>query len=172
MSLEFYDGAVKSWKVLEMKLAAHLDNFERSYSIANREVIAGIYDPNSNMSSDYTVRVTVGTIPEASTWAAEVIKLCKLNESGNPASTFDRRMFNRTRTWFRCLSFLKPYMQAHDSLTKETLWNLLLSEAESTGFYSVWLTLIEFYDHKNAVRFVRDSLAMGFYPGTEVSDIP
>jgi 5-methylcytosine-specific restriction endonuclease McrA len=174
VALQCYEDASSSWKALALDRAMHLDNYIVSSDVVTREVKARIYDPSDpqpGRHNDYLVRVVVGVAGDT-VRADEMIKVCKLNEQGNVASTYDRRMFNRTQTWFRCLFALKTLFQVSGAGTKDAVWKLLVQSSVGTGFYSVWLTVIRFHDPKLAHDFVRDTDQQGYYSGTDRAKLP
>jgi 5-methylcytosine-specific restriction endonuclease McrA len=170
LQMEYYDNHSGSWNDVQMDKAANPENLVLSNELAKREVVARIYDPNDKMMKtydDYSVRiVTAGQ----SSRAQEMIKLCKLNENGKMTSTYDRRVTNRTILWFRCLYALKNYYAARTRGARQSAWNLLLLAAEGGGFFSVWLTVLNYHDPALSAKFVADSLA--YYPNTDPKDLP
>lgn len=172
LSLERYDSVGDTWHPVPMDEAANPDNVLLPYDIAKREVQARIcdpHDPTGNTSNDWVVRVvTSGTAPRAD----EMVRLCRLNENGKLTSTYDRRVMNRTIQWFRTLLVLKNYNVAKGSGTQKQMWEMLLLAAQGAGFYSVWMTILDFHDPALALSFVNDSKAKNYYPNTEPKDLP
>jgi 5-methylcytosine-specific restriction endonuclease McrA len=173
MKLSYYNTQTGQWEVMHADWAANLNNELISVDLATREVIARIYEPLTNNFSDDKVRViVVAASGNGSARSTELIALCKLNEHGNAVSTYDRRMVNRTVAWFHCLKFLRMVANAPDQPTKQIFMQALEMMAVVTGFYSVWLTLIEIYDHRLAVNFVTDTNKALYYPGTDTAFVP
>lgn len=172
LKMEYYDSQSQSWNDVNMGVAANPQNLVLSHDIGKRELIGRLYNPSDPMLrtyDDWPVRiVTQGT----SSRADEMIKLCKLNENGNMASTYDRRVLNRTIVWFRCLYALKNYFATNTAATKQSVWDMLLLAAGSGGFFSVWLTILNHHDPALAAKFVTDSIKNKYYPNTEPKDLP
>jgi len=172
--LEFYHSATGTWAVLPMTEAAHLENKHVSSDIAKREVQATIYDTTSKVHIQRIVRTQLD--PSVSATAAargrEMLQLCALNENGNLASTYDRRVLNRTAAWFQCLEALKAHKAANDPEMQTATWKMLLQNSAAVGFYSVWLSILRFHDMKLADKFVKDSNQKPYYPGTDTRYLP
>jgi 5-methylcytosine-specific restriction endonuclease McrA len=172
LCMEYYDTVSGSWNVLPVKDAANLDNQQLSSDPSTRKVRARIYDPEDatmRTHKDHSVRVVFCA---TCTRAREMISLCKLNEHGNLASSYDRRVMNRTIVWFRALNTLKNYSSGKDSNIESNLWKMFLGAAELAGFYSVWMTILLAHDPALGKRFLQDSNANEYYPNTEPKDLP
>jgi hypothetical protein len=171
LQMEFCDPIANTWATLPMNQAAHLDNFIVSTNTSKREVKARIHDPADPNLQNYkegNVRVTIITAGNQSR-CDEMVDLCKLNSDGSLNSTFDRRLSNRTKAWFRCLKAMKSYQVSGSSSAS---WDLVLQNAVSEGFYSVWLTILHWHDKHLARRFVTDTNNPNSFPGTDATNLP
>lgn len=171
--LESYDPGSDLWSVVPMSEAAHLDNYLISHDIAKREVQAGIYDSTSNTHVQRIVRTQLTPAAADPARSNEMLKLCALNDNGKLASTYDRRVLNRTIAWFRCIFSLKTYSVLEVKATqKAAAWDLLLQNSATVGFYSVWLSIIRFNNPVLAGKFVAETNQEFYYPGTDTTSLP
>jgi len=170
--LESYDPGGDTWTVLPMDQAAHLDNNIISFDIGKREVRAGIYDPKTNGQVQRIVRARLVPSGASTTRGQEMVNLCALNENGNLASPYDRRVLNRTKAWFLCLASLRNYLAWRGTASQVAAWTFLLQNSASVGFYSNWLTILCSRDARLARQFVKDSNQTLYYPGTDTSNLP
>jgi len=112
-------------------------------------------------------------------WGQNLVQLCGLNNPGNTGvnKTYDRRLYNRTLAWFQILDLLRPLMNIDDEQTFLQLWPFIQYSSASTGFWSVWVTLLsQFNDfatppHSLGYWLYADSTAAQFYPGTNTTNI-
>jgi hypothetical protein len=156
-----------------MSEAAHLDNEEVSHDFGKREVQAKIYDTASKAHVQRSVRTQlVSATGAAAARGQEMLQLCSLNDNGNLASTYDRRVFNRTLAWLGCVESLKAHRTAVDPVMQAATWKMLLQNSAAVGFYSVWLSIIRFHDMALAKKFVTDSSHKLYYPGTDTRYLP
>lgn len=173
VGLEAYNPALGTWAALPMNEAAHLDNEEVSRDFGKREVQAKIYDTASKAHVQRSVRTQlVYAAGAAAARGQEMLQLCSLNDNGNLASTYDRRVFNRTLAWLGCVESLKAYRTAVDHVMQAATWKMLLQNSAVVGFYSVWLSIIRFHDAALAKNFVTDSNHKLYYPGTDTRYLP
>jgi hypothetical protein len=171
LQMEFCDPVANTWAALPMNQAAHLDNFIVSTKTSKREVKARIHDladPNLQNYKEGNVRVTI-ICPGNQSRCDQMVDLCKLNDDGSVNSTFDRRLSNRTKAWFRCLKAMKSYQVSGSSSAS---WDLVLQNAVSEGFYSVWLTILNWHDQHLARRFVTGTNNPNCFPGTDAANLP
>ena len=124
--------------------------------------------------------------------------LCDLNRvDTNDAN--DRRVLKRTETWFTALAFLSnlnslitnQYGNNVANLPQSVFnvwWSGLLSAAKTSGFYSVWVTVLNAKDdpflpqvavgggppapQRLAIRFRDDTSNNHFFPGTNPANVP
>lgn len=175
LRMEIYDAGSNDWVPVPMNEAVQADNFVISHDISKREVQARIHDPNDPSLQNYregSVRVAILSAGPGSR-CNEMLSLCNLNGNGNLASTFDRRVLNRTITWFRCLKVLKSYNNCQSiPAAAQSSWQVLLQNAATSGFYSVWLTILKQHDPLLARRFVTDASSPYYFPGTDTATLP
>ena len=154
----------------------NLNNMIVSYDLATRVIRANLYDTNNQENQNVSVLVYEAKL--STDTQTKIINLCKLNYPGNPDSTYDRRMFNRTKAWFTVLASLKPISLIDFSGPQgQTLFNLLwqsvLITAVSTGFFSVWYQILkEMKDPSGAnlgKRFVLETKHQNAFPATNTS---
>jgi hypothetical protein len=99
-----------------------------------------------------------------------------LNYPGDTASTYDRRTMNRTRAWFTALQSTRVATLMADQTSFDLYWPALLMTARVTGFYSVWVTILRWYQDPNGtnlgVRFANESNTPLLFPNTNLMQVP
>lgn len=114
--------------------------------------------------------------------ATEMIDLVALNNRG-AQGTYDRRVMNRTHSWFAFLTLINGLENAATVAQFELLWPGVLMGARSYGFYSLAVILMGNFDAPDpnnppparismAQRFVADTNDAIYYPGTNPADLP
>ena len=163
-----------NWHDTYFAKSVDTDAFIVSTDIATRTVIAYIDPTNSGVYANYHVRAVVhsdtgGKNPDN---AGETIALCNLNGVSNTASTYDRRMLNRTIAWFNCLKSLNLIKQAQSPEAVTLLWQMADMHSVASGFYSVWLTIIQFVFPLQVGAYVTAINKDGYYPNTNTTELP
>jgi len=167
-----------TWKEVAVDYALNVNNIVVSYDLATRLVRANLYATGKPDTLNIEVSVRLKSV--AAGTRSQVIALCGLNNPGNTDSTYDRRMVNRTKAWFTILATMKPFKalnfgapQAQDIFN--LFWSGILMTAASTGFFSVWYTILKnCYDPSGAnlgKRFVNESNHPNLFPGTNTTAI-
>ncbi len=160
------------WNKMSMKYAADTRNIVLSHDIETRTVCARIFKGSQSTKFSVFVAAESGTPGRTPDNGKETIALCNLNGVTNTTSTYDRRFLNRTIAWFTCLKSLNNYSQARGSKAEQVMWNQMLLTAVSTGFYSVWLSLIDYVIPDKAHQFVTDTNDPRGFPGTNTTELP
>jgi hypothetical protein len=156
--------------------AADFRNHVVSMSIPDRTVRAAIYSGTSITYVDVQVRIS--TSKSANSYGTQMIKLCGLNIPGNSFLTYDRRLINRTMAWFTITMAAGLLENVTTQAEFDLMWPLILSHAQSTGFYSVWVTILDTYvanwdkSIKLSTLFVKDSDQPLYFPNTNKSKVP
>ena len=154
----------------------NVDNIIVSYDLATRVIRANLYADGAQPSLNVSVLAYEGKFSAGT--QTKIINLCKLNYPGNPDSTYDRRMFNRTKAWFTVLATLKPFSLIDFSGPQgqtifNLLWQSLLITAVSTGFFSVWYQILKNLTDPSGAnlgkRFVLETNHPNAFPGTNTS---
>ncbi|MEO1030969.1 MAG: HNH endonuclease [Bacteroidota bacterium] len=164
------------WQRIDTWHAADYKNHVTSMSIPGRSVKAKIYTQIGVLDADVQVRIAPSS--STATKATEIINLCGLNYLGDPTSTYDRRVVNRTMAWFTVTMAAGLLENVTTQAEFDLMWPLILSHAQSTGFYSVWVTIFNTY-HPNtdltrtlAQVFVNDSDKPLYFPNTNKTQVP
>lgn len=164
------------WYEVPRDYALNFNNIVVSYDLASRVVKANLYADGKQPLLDVEVVVMLKSVTTGT--RGEVIDLCGLNNPGNTDSTYDRRLLNRTKAWFTVLQSLKPFTfidyssgQVQDLFN--ILWNSTLITAASTGFFSIWFTILSNGTDPQNVnlgkRFALESNHPNLFPGTNTS---
>lgn len=173
VSLQGLNVSTNQWVTLPFSHAGNINNVLISSNIATRKVIARIYAPDNVTHEDMHVQVIVDAVnPQGTTDATEMVKLCGFNDVVNTQSTYDRRMLNRTKAWFTCLAALQRFSQASTPEAQQLLWDALVQHAGASGFYSVWLFLIDSHHTGLGEKFIADTNVPGLFPGTDTTNLP
>jgi hypothetical protein len=174
--LEYHSESQNKWVPMPLPRTVRLDMRWNSTNIADRLVLANIYINNTNKELRY-VRVLVS---EANTYASDMTDLCKLNSTGqtDKDGTSDRRLIQRTEAWFTILEAL-DVLNDTVPLSFDKAWAGLLTNAKKTGFYSLWVQILNRSQMRNpntnallVTQFVNDTNVAGLYPNTETTDLP
>ncbi|MEM9544896.1 MAG: HNH endonuclease [Bacteroidota bacterium] len=174
--LWFNDPSGKGWKKKGTWEAADFRNHVVSMSIPDRTVKAAIYSKSSVMNVNVEVRIS--TLNSTTSRGTEMINLCGLNIPGDSSSTYDRRLINRTLAWFTITMAAGLLENVTTKAEFDLMWPLVLSHAQSTGFYSVWVTILDTYvtnwnkNMKLSTLFVNDSDQPLYFPNTDKSEVP
>lgn len=174
--LYFYDqNNNPAWQEVPPQYAISLNNQLISYDISNRTIVASLFESNDNPPEYVPVQVIMVGYNDFGDLS---IELCGLNHPGNPDSTYDRRLINRTKAWFTALQTLKmfSFINKEDPQAQQVfdlLWPSVLITAASTGFFSVWFTILKNFEDPSrnnlAVRLVFDSNKPTLFPGTNIN---
>ncbi len=178
----WYESAPNNWQQLTDPEASNLNTVLVSYNILT-QVVTGTIDDGNPILANYPVHVEVNINnniqPARST---EMIQLLGLNDLGTPNTTYDRRVMNRTRAWFFCIQFIKSLENVQNDAEFNLLWPAVLMMSRTTGFYSLWVTLMGNFDAPNttppparvsmATRFVDDTDTDNYFPSTNTTDLP
>ena len=99
--------------------------------------------------------------------------------TATPAIT-DRRMYNRTLAWLQVLTAVQPFMGPINAGTFNAFWPGLIQSVRATGFFSVWVRVLDMLGATNQnvpgarqtimARFLNDIAAD--FPGTDFTNIP
>ncbi len=177
-ALYYFDPDTKDWREVNESYAFNISNIITSYNLPERTVTADLYSENMECQPDVQVYVFMQSMQKNMEYSASnIVDLCKLNDLGSKGTTYDRRLMNRTKAWFTVLDSLKPFLFINpNELSQDAFnlfWHILLITAASTGFFSVWYTILcRFFDPSNknlGERFARESIAL--FPGTNTEII-
>jgi len=173
-SLWFEDpNSPSGYSLVPNDVAFNYDNEVVSVNVATRTVTATLY--KANPPTSYTENVRVFMLPIVSPYQVvteRTVEQLKLNDAGNASSTYDRRVMNRTVAWFTCLKFFKAVEIAPDPYSKAMCFYLLEMMAASTGFYSVWVEILNAWNPALAAQFALETSTPFFFPGTNITDVP
>ena len=176
VQLEYFDTTLSDWVSLAAADAMNLGNTLIAYDVINHKVLADVSVGGvmtSNVQVAVKVRDTAGKL-----WTTEMIDLMQFNEDvvKPTTGTYDRRQMNRTRAWFSALAACNLLKSATDQFGFDLLWQQIPMMGASSGFYSVWVTVLERFkdfNHTNlATRFVAETNVPLYYPNTCTSDLP
>lgn len=178
----WYKDPNLGWQPVPLKDAANPNHKIISVDIATRTVMAELFLSQGNFRI-FPVEVRLSDhSPNGE--GKEMIGLCRLNTTGNQASTYDRRVLNRTKAWFTVLESLstiytavQPGSPPHQQQNQfDHLWPLVCLTARNTGFYSVWVRVLS--QHKDPLsnpldqRFVQDTNLPLYFPNTDTTSLP
>ena len=162
-----------TWQQMTYADAANLDqNYLVSQDLNTRVVRADVWH-NGALRANAMVYVVVQP------WEQNLVEMCNLNALGNTSGnkTYDRRMYNRTLAWFSILEIMRPLMTIDNEDTFLLLWPIIQYSSASTGFWSLWVTLLSQYNdfanppHSLGYWLYADPTAATFYPGTNTANI-
>ncbi|MCU7247443.1 hypothetical protein [Pseudomonas koreensis] len=176
LQLEYFDTVSNDWVPLSIPEDTDLDNVLTAYDVINHTVLADICVGGS-MKHNVQVAVTVqGSAGKP--WTDDMIELMQFNDDVvNPGTgTYDRRQMNRTRAWFDALGACRLLTLATDQAAFDLLWQQVPMMGASSGFYSVWVTVLErfsdFTGARYASRFVAETNDPLYYPHTSTTHLP
>jgi len=170
---------------------------------------ANILDGIDYMTKVVTAKVKIGTAAPAAKDVTVLInskqptatvpspafemqnKLCQLNVVGTLATTYDRRVMNRTIAWFRILAIIKPLIEAsggsgYTSASFNAHFLAIVYSSAHIGFYSVWVTILNGFIDPTSTTTPKQNLSKKFitetcpitqtpiplYPGTQTTNVP
>lgn len=170
--LYYFREGGSSWQPLFLPESVNLDEVRMTeWDLATREIRADLSADLQNVHVGVFVYDTYGPAPSTE---ADLVGLCGLNEPGNPDSTFDRRLFNRTRTWFTALDVLRSLRPLRDPATFNHFWPTVRSLVEASGFWSVWVRVFSQFlspEQKNLGELLYTDPPANFFPGTNTETI-
>lgn len=162
------ETSADNWQALPMITAANLNNSVVSVDYTTRIVRAQL----AGQLNPLPVRVMVTAANGSrSNQSGAMIDLYKPNQTGNAASTYDRRMINRTLAWFTCLNAMKIVAQMPEG-QQGTAFKVIELLGVASGFYSVWLTILRYDAEQNYRAFIQNTNAPLLYAGTNVAQLP
>jgi hypothetical protein len=162
-----------TWQSMSLADASNLqDNYLVSQDLNTRAIRADIVHGGQQYAN---VLVAAVVLP----WDQNLVQLCGLNNPGNTGGnkTYDRRLYNRTLAWFQILEVMRPLMNIDDEQTFLQLWPIIQYSSASTGFWSLWVTLLSQYNdfdnppHSLGYWLFASANAATFYPGTNATNI-
>lgn len=169
-----YDSGAGGWQDIATAQSINENIYITATDIATRVVTAYIDPTGGGVYANHSVRVVVrsatGGLPVDR--AQETIALCNLNGVGDPASTYDRRMMNRTLAWFSCITTMSLIYQAPSPAAANLLWHLAELHAVASGFFSVWLVIINDVFPGEIPLYLADLNVAGSYPNTNLAALP
>ncbi|MEO1030970.1 MAG: HNH endonuclease [Bacteroidota bacterium] len=168
-----------TWTPVLTKNAADPRNEVVSFNIATRTVVGLFYNGTSTpVTADVKVAIGPNTsfsAPEQAK-ATQMINLCGLNDAGSLDSTYDRRVVNRTLTWFKVCTAWKFIDTINDQAQFALVWPLIESQARAAGFYSLWVTILNEYKTPNGTNvgayFATTVNKDLYFPNTVTTYIP
>lgn len=170
--LQYLDPKVQTWTVLNAAESVSAGIRLTAYDVIQHKVLANL-DASIGGGPFGDVEVAV-VVRDANGRATEMIDLLGLN--ADSSSVFDRRLMNRTRAWFDALEECRLLSRVDPDPKHNWLWPITLRRAASSGFYSVWLTVMQAFDNSHgthyAKAFVNDSASKLYYPSTNISQLP
>jgi 5-methylcytosine-specific restriction endonuclease McrA len=176
VQLEYFDIMRNQWVPLSAPDDTNFDNVLIAYDVINHRVLADLKVGGINKNNvEVAVRVQARN---REYWAEKMIDLMQFNDDMvNPKSgTYDRRQMNRTKAWFNALSACKLLGSAKNSTAFDVLWRQVPMMGASSGFYAVWVTVLQqFHDFSGvnyASRFIADTNSNPYYPNTCTTDLP
>ncbi len=158
-----------------VKLAESVETSNQLISVdtPRRQVIADVV-VDGRFERGVAVRVLVD--PGDQERGQRTVGLLGLNSpGGNLASTYDRRVLQRTERWFVAVQQLAHLRAASDAADFGARWITLLMLAQAAGFYSVWVTVLrnaaDVYGSEKSLahRFVAGATQ---FPGTNTTNLP
>jgi hypothetical protein len=177
----YYDKS-GTWTVVTTIDAVNPRNEVVSFDISTRTVVGKFYQGSGLFAPSVTADVKVGIdantsfSPGDQVKANEMIKLCALNDIGNLDSTYDRRVVNRTLTWFKICTAWKFIDTITTQAQFDLVWPLIESQARAAGFYSLWVTILNEYKTPSGVNvgaYFSTSVNKNLYfPNTVTTHIP
>jgi 5-methylcytosine-specific restriction endonuclease McrA len=174
--LDYLDVASNRWVPLTTSHSTDLDNVLVAYDVLNHQVLADI-NVGGTLLRNVQVAVRVRAVP-GKPWADDMIDLVGLNEDMvSPATgTYDRRQMNRTRAWFDALEACRQLSTAKSPQGFDLLWRQVPVFAARSGFYAVWLTVLQQFQDPFGVdcaaRFVADTNTVLHFPNTCTTHLP
>jgi 5-methylcytosine-specific restriction endonuclease McrA len=175
--LYWYDTDDDEWNVIpaDINNSANLNNTIVSIDISTRTVMADVYESGTLYKN---LKVAVLITNEADPEIGEsTIKLTDLDGlSPTEESTYDRRMINRTQAWFTVLQQMRILQTITSQAAFDAVWPFIPMSAVGTGFYSVWVrllnTMVDPSGVNLATRFIADTNLPNMYPNTVVTNMP
>lgn len=162
--LQYMDDS-GGWVACPANNAVDSENRHTGTSVVHAEVRGKL---PSLRPVEMPVRVVVSADP-ADRRAAEMIKLCGLDQLALPARTADRRSLHRTMSWFTAVNAWHAEVPDPGQLPRE-LSPLFTATVAASGFYSVWLTVAELIAQPLAGLFVSELQPQ--FPGTDLARVP
>ncbi|MEM9544895.1 MAG: HNH endonuclease [Bacteroidota bacterium] len=170
-----------NWKAITTKQAADPRNVVVSFDIATRTVVGKFYTGPAIFALTITADVKVDIDSTSSNGVDkakgnEMIALCGLNDIGNLDSTYDRRVVNRTLTWFKVCTAWKFMDTITTQAQFDLVWPLIASQARAAGFYSLWVTILNEHKAPNGTNvgdyFVTSVNKKLYFPNTVATYVP
>ncbi|MHA6907848.1 HNH endonuclease [Ralstonia pseudosolanacearum] len=178
--LEYVNPVNGQWAVLSAPFDTDLNNKLTGYDVVNHKVYADIKVSNTNTLNNVQVAVTVASANTHGLQARAdaMIDLMQFNNdvTNQLTGTYDRRVMNRTRAWFYALEKCKLLETATTRAEFDLLWSQVPMMGATSGFYSVWVTVLGNFDDPSgtnyASRFVADTNHPMLYPNTDTTNLP
>ncbi|UVM24348.1 hypothetical protein [Pseudomonas wadenswilerensis] len=170
LKLHYHDS--NRWIELDPAASVNANNQLTAYDVIQHQVLATI-EVNHTLLNDVPVTVVVDCAAH-DTVAADTIDLIGLNDDSS--SIYDRRQMNRTRAWFDALEECRLLSTANSTPDLNWLWRSTPRRAASSGFYAVWLTVMQAYDATYgtyyAKRVIQETNNSLYYPQTNTHTLP
>ncbi|MFF5210127.1 hypothetical protein [Streptosporangium sp. NPDC000396] len=162
------------WNVLPFGESVKIGSAITQSSLANRHITATIFC-NGTWYQNQTVMVQTSPLDQQ---ALDSVNYYGFGRTGiGPGEIADCRMYNRTCTWFKAISFI-------GRLTSEpfdSVWPLIVRTAGQSGFYSVWIRVLHLMGGAGVFvpsdptisymqQFITDMAA--YYPNTNTTAVP
>lgn len=181
--LEYWSESGQEWKAVDDAASVRLGTQVTDYDLPTRRVKALIYLTDKHKKPlERLVRVHHYIAGTYRTQADETIGLLGLNKDGvgTSGSSADTRLIDRTRAWFAILGVLN-LLQGVPPHNFDAVWiPVVTSLAATTGFFSVWVRILELLNWNNPsnisetllARFLRETNNSTGFPGTNTAQIP
>ncbi|MDD1015605.1 HNH endonuclease [Pseudomonas rubra] len=166
LKLHYHDS--NRWIELDPATSVNGNNQLTAYDVIQHQILATI-EVNHTLLNDVPVTVVVDCAAH-DTVEADTIDLTGLNDDSS--SIYDRRQMNRTRAWFDALEECRLLGTAQSGYDLDLLWKGTPRRAASSGFYAVWLTVMQAYGAHYATRFVQETKNSLYYPQTNTHSLP
>lgn len=174
-TLEYYDTVNGAWTPLDTATVAIMQGMNCGrIDLESGAVQGDVFLQTTDVNTtNCQVRVTVaGATPMES----RLVDLYKLNDDTQKQ---DYRVGERTLVWFEVLAQLGLLATfAGNQIGFDRAWARTLAMATHTGFYSVWVRILNATDARDpsnarlVMRFVNETLANGPYFNTNTAQVP
>lgn len=172
--LWYFSDSANDWKTLPAPGNMDLNNVVTKLDPANREITASINHSGTVLTRKVQMRIRNQSELKLS---HTTIYNCQLNLNGNPNNTNDRRVYMRTEAYFAAVRLLK---RLSDAIVSQSVFDLFwpgyTEMAKSLGFYSVFLRVLKGRTDPSGndlqARFIADTNIAGFFPNTNLANLP
>ncbi|WP_212004548.1 HNH endonuclease [Chitinophaga sp. HK235] len=173
--LWYFSVSNNTWVLVPAPGNTDINNTVTSTDVGRREIYANINLMGTMVNRKVEVKIRSNTNP--SLHGQELIDLCQLNRIGDLSNTSDRRLFSRTQAYFTALQVMRTFSVAiGNQQIFDLLWPNYLAQAKSSGFYSVFLRLLDnYYDPSGTPlnqRFVTETNNAFYFPNTNTIALP